>query len=280
MLHYVALCEYAPSVEDLHGAAQNTPEKGNLADLLQVLSPHWFGLLPGFHRMALDDDCVRLTLCVGPILSHLRELRFLADEVLWQTRTARQETPFGVDQTPPSHAPLDPWHVKAVARLCRRGTTVRLTGSQAGPAQLWRDGGFVLEDAVNVAPPDPWGTLARQPPRPTIHGVFSPRWPLKRSRAVTGGFLRMDGETRAAPPRHCVVIGAGLAGASVAAALATVCCADAAVFATAENVQIHGGIGFTWEHPAHLYFRRARSSALLHGSPDSARELLLQRLGV
>jgi alkylation response protein AidB-like acyl-CoA dehydrogenase len=66
----------------------------------------------------------------------------------------------------------------------------------------------------------------------------------------------------------------------VAAALATVCCTEAAVFATAENVQVHGGIGFTWEHPAHLYFRRARSSALLHGSADDARELLLQRLGV
>jgi len=66
----------------------------------------------------------------------------------------------------------------------------------------------------------------------------------------------------------------------IAAALATVCSIEAAVFATAENVQIHGGIGFTWEHPAHLYFRRARSSALLHGSADEARELLLQRLGV
>ena len=66
----------------------------------------------------------------------------------------------------------------------------------------------------------------------------------------------------------------------IATALASVCSTDAAVFATAENVQVHGGIGFTWEHPAHLYFRRARSSALLHGSADDARELLLRRLGV
>jgi alkylation response protein AidB-like acyl-CoA dehydrogenase len=66
----------------------------------------------------------------------------------------------------------------------------------------------------------------------------------------------------------------------IATALASVCSTEAAVFATAENVQVHGGIGFTWEHPAHLYFRRARSSALLHGSADDARELLLRRLGV
>ena len=66
----------------------------------------------------------------------------------------------------------------------------------------------------------------------------------------------------------------------IATALASVCSTDAAVFTTAENVQVHGGIGFTWEHPAHLYFRRAQSSALLHGSADDARELLLRRLGV
>jgi alkylation response protein AidB-like acyl-CoA dehydrogenase len=68
--------------------------------------------------------------------------------------------------------------------------------------------------------------------------------------------------------------------APVAVAMATVCCTDAAIFATAENIQIHGGIGFTWEHSAHLYFRRAQSTTLLHGSAEDARELLLQRLGV
>jgi alkylation response protein AidB-like acyl-CoA dehydrogenase len=46
----------------------------------------------------------------------------------------------------------------------------------------------------------------------------------------------------------------------------------AAVFATAENIQIHGGIGFTCEHPAHLRFRRARSAAiLLRSSTDHRR---------
>ena len=48
----------------------------------------------------------------------------------------------------------------------------------------------------------------------------------------------------------------------------------------AENIQIHGGIGFTWEHPAHLYFKRAKSSELLFGDPTYHRELLAQRLGI
>jgi alkylation response protein AidB-like acyl-CoA dehydrogenase len=39
----------------------------------------------------------------------------------------------------------------------------------------------------------------------------------------------------------------------------------------AENIQIHGGIGFTWEHPAHLYFRRAKSDEALLGDPHQHR---------
>jgi alkylation response protein AidB-like acyl-CoA dehydrogenase len=41
---------------------------------------------------------------------------------------------------------------------------------------------------------------------------------------------------------------------------------SAATFVTAENIQVHGGMGFTYEHPAHLRFRRARSSSVLLGS--------------
>ena len=53
---------------------------------------------------------------------------------------------------------------------------------------------------------------------------------------------------------------------------------DAAMFATAENVQIHGGIGFTWEHSAHLRFRRARSAAVLLGLPNEHRSRVARTL--
>ena len=52
------------------------------------------------------------------------------------------------------------------------------------------------------------------------------------------------------------------------------------MFVAAENIQVHGGIGFTWEHPAHLYYRRAKASQLLLGGPAVYHERLLQRLGV
>jgi alkylation response protein AidB-like acyl-CoA dehydrogenase len=64
------------------------------------------------------------------------------------------------------------------------------------------------------------------------------------------------------------------------ASLAKAYCSDAYLHAASENIQIHGGIGFTWEHPAHLYYRRAKSSDLLFGDASHHRELLAQRLGV
>jgi alkylation response protein AidB-like acyl-CoA dehydrogenase len=64
------------------------------------------------------------------------------------------------------------------------------------------------------------------------------------------------------------------------ASLAKAYCSDAYFHAAAENIQIHGGIGFTWEHDAHLYFKRAKSSQLLLGDPTYHRELLAQRIGI
>jgi alkylation response protein AidB-like acyl-CoA dehydrogenase len=66
----------------------------------------------------------------------------------------------------------------------------------------------------------------------------------------------------------------------VVASLAKAYCSDAYFHATAENIQIHGGIGFTWEHPAHLYFKRAKSSELYLGDPTYHRQLLAQRIGL
>ena len=66
----------------------------------------------------------------------------------------------------------------------------------------------------------------------------------------------------------------------VVASLAKSYCSEAYFHAAAENIQIHGGIGFTWEHDAHLYFKRAKSSELYLGDPSYHRELLAQRIGI
>ena len=65
----------------------------------------------------------------------------------------------------------------------------------------------------------------------------------------------------------------------VVASIAQATCSAAAYLAAAENMQVHGGIGYTWEHPAHLYFRRATTSRMWLGDPAGHHERLLSRLG-
>jgi alkylation response protein AidB-like acyl-CoA dehydrogenase len=66
----------------------------------------------------------------------------------------------------------------------------------------------------------------------------------------------------------------------VVAALVKALASDTYFHVAAENIQIHGGIGFTWEHDAHLYFKRAKASELLLGDASYHRERLATRIGV
>lgn len=65
-----------------------------------------------------------------------------------------------------------------------------------------------------------------------------------------------------------------------AVSLAAFACADAFVKTAADGIQMHGGIAFTWEHPAHLYLKRARANAYLFGSSVYFKEKYLQALSM
>ena len=67
---------------------------------------------------------------------------------------------------------------------------------------------------------------------------------------------------------------------AVAAPLAHATCVDAFRTIAGESIQLHGGIGFTWEPDAHLYFKRAWTTALLHGEPRVLRARAAARAGV
>jgi alkylation response protein AidB-like acyl-CoA dehydrogenase len=64
------------------------------------------------------------------------------------------------------------------------------------------------------------------------------------------------------------------------ASLAKAFCVDAYLAACGENIQIHGGIGFTWEHPAHLYLKRAKNAQAFLGSSDLHRQRLATLIGI
>jgi alkylation response protein AidB-like acyl-CoA dehydrogenase len=65
-----------------------------------------------------------------------------------------------------------------------------------------------------------------------------------------------------------------------AAALAKAFCSDVYFRVAAECIQIHGGVGFTWEHDAHLYFKRAKSSETLFGNAAFHRAVVARQMGL
>jgi alkylation response protein AidB-like acyl-CoA dehydrogenase len=87
-------------------------------------------------------------------------------------------------------------------------------------------------------------------------------------------------QARAASRYAAACLADGDADAPVAVALAKAACGDAATLAAQECVQLHGGIGFTWEHPAHLYLKRATSSSIGFGTPDWHRASLASLAGL
>jgi alkylation response protein AidB-like acyl-CoA dehydrogenase len=62
--------------------------------------------------------------------------------------------------------------------------------------------------------------------------------------------------------------------------LAKAFCGDALIRVCESSIQIHGGIGLTWEHWAHLYFKRARSTAVLLGDSTQHRNRLATEIGL
>jgi alkylation response protein AidB-like acyl-CoA dehydrogenase len=67
---------------------------------------------------------------------------------------------------------------------------------------------------------------------------------------------------------------------AIAASMTKSFCSEALFRCASTCIQVHGGIGFTWEHDAHLYFKRARSSSQLLGDPTLHRDRVAQRIGL
>lgn len=177
LLHFVAIDEHPVAASQLLATAAADPR---LLPLTRQLAGQWFGLLPGFHRLAFDDGRVLLTLCVGDLRELLREQDFSTDSVF----LARGGDLHGL---------------KAIARLCRHGAALAMApGGSSGPhvASELAQCGFALP---------PPGAAPTQP----LQATYAPAWKVRKTRAANPP-----------SPGSCVVVGAGLAGAAVAASLA------------------------------------------------------------
>jgi alkylation response protein AidB-like acyl-CoA dehydrogenase len=85
---------------------------------------------------------------------------------------------------------------------------------------------------------------------------------------------------RSAVQYAAAAVAEGSAEVPVVASLVKAYASDVYFHVAAENIQIHGGIGFTWEHDAHLYFKRAKASELFLGDASYHREHLAARIGL
>lgn len=85
---------------------------------------------------------------------------------------------------------------------------------------------------------------------------------------------------RSASHYASAAVASGGADAAEAASIAKAMCSLAFTNAAKENIQIHGGIGYTWEHDAHLYLRRAKTTELMFGTPATHRARLAGLVGI
>ncbi|GGT98684.1 acyl-CoA dehydrogenase family protein [Streptomyces coeruleorubidus] len=79
---------------------------------------------------------------------------------------------------------------------------------------------------------------------------------------------------RAAARNAADALSTGSQDVDVAVTVAQACAAPVAVHAAEEALQLHGGIGMTWEHPVHLYLKRAKADSIAYGTAGAHREAL------
>lgn len=163
---------------------QHLASTGDSSAQAQQLCAQWWGLAPGFHRLSFEEGRVELTLCVGELPDTLRELQLEADS-LWLCGT-----------TSPDPIAWDEGLLKALARLCRRGS--RLASDTDTPAL--RDGlgrlGFALEANTSG-----------------LQAIYQPAWEPRRAPPLVTAWPQDAA-------REAVVIGGGLSGMGTAYALA------------------------------------------------------------
>lgn len=185
MLHYVVIvagsAPFAPPSPTPHDP---------LADATAELAQQCWGLLPGIHRLSFDAGQVLLTVCVGDAATFLRHQAWQFDSIFWNT----SDSAHGLQVQSTS--------VKAIARCCATQALLVVRGTAPPSTKDLAECGFSLDEH----PPAPL------PGNPTLGYRYAPAWHVHAPRVP----LRPPNLR----PARCLVIGAGLSGASVAASMA------------------------------------------------------------
>lgn len=189
-LFYSAVEAWPPEASDILRSAAPFRE---LIPLAQELAARWQGLLPGIHRLEFEGGRIQLTLAVGQAQPMLAEMTGQFDSIF-------------LDGFRPRLNPQmwDLHTLKAVSRLARRGALAASWCVKGEVRERLISCGFVVKRVAGLPPK-----------RHALRALFDPRWePKGRAEAPA---LPLPTKTE---PRRCLIIGAGLAGASCAYSLA------------------------------------------------------------
>jgi alkylation response protein AidB-like acyl-CoA dehydrogenase len=189
----------------------------------------------------------------------------------------RVDDPHSLDRTPMTT--LDATRKQATLRFDRtRATAVGAVGS----GQDVLDAAMVTARTLLAA--ESAGVCARMLDMAVDYAKIRHQFdrPIGSFQAVKHLCTRMLIDTElatSAAGAACAAVGAGDPGANLLSRVAAAATSDALESVAAEMIEVHGGIGFTWEHPAHLYFKRAASSARLWGSSSEHRAAIFDLAG-
>jgi alkylation response protein AidB-like acyl-CoA dehydrogenase len=209
----------------------------------------------------------------------------VADLIMVGARTAAGVGLFAVDGAAPGlrRVPVPTLdQTRRQARLEFAGTPARLIGDEADG---WRVLRRVLHTAAILLAAEQAGGACRAVEMAAGYAGMRVQFgrPIGSFQAVK--HICADMLTEAEAARSAAYYGLwalALDGEDVplAASLAKVHCSAAYSKIAGDAIQVHGGIGFSWEHPAHLYFKRAKDSEAMFGTPGYHRDLLALRLGL
>ena len=198
MLHYVSVEAHPVKPQDVWLSVQDWPELHALAQ--EFIQAYW-GLLPGFHKLILGGGRVHLSVIVADVQDALKSLVGVFDSVYLDG--------FSPLKNPQMWSPLT---LKGVAAHCRIGTQVATWSVAKGVKEGLKSAGFKVEITPGLSPK-----------REQLRATYEPHWLTPRPSLAPGPSdprVLASSNTSAELERSCVVIGAGLAGASVARSMA------------------------------------------------------------
>jgi len=204
-LHYCAIEAYPVSLEDFKKSASVFSE---LHPICEELQAQYWGLTPGFHRITLAKGHVHLTLCIGEVQDMLHQLHAYFDSLFLDG--------FDPQKNPQMWSELT---MKGIAARAKWGAIAATWSVSAVVRKNLETAGFVCEKRPGLPPK-----------REALKATYSPTWrdQMLNARPSTNRHLAQDPAKANDPSLTCslipnedvIILGAGLAGASLAHTLA------------------------------------------------------------